>query len=43
MTRLDEQRLLRRYLLQSAKIDDMMDIEPDVRILLDYLHKDSLS
>lgn len=31
---------LGEYLLQIAKIYDALDIEPDVRILRDHLHKD---
>lgn len=35
-----ERSLLGEYLLQTAKVYDAMDIEPDVRILRDHLHKD---
>jgi len=35
-----ERGALGNYLLQIAKVYDAMDIEPDVRILRDHLHKD---
>lgn len=32
--------LLGLFLLQAAKVHEMMDVEPDIRIIRDHLHKD---